>query len=255
VPPLSHASRRSRRLSVVLTLEVFALFMAVQAGAQETPAVPNEPSGKVIVSPTATAPPAQVETAVVAPSLDCALCREAQPKRSPFGVSLGIGGGVAYFTETSPFGTDTSIGRALSLGYTLSLRASIEFLSWLALDVRGRVLHNDGNDFVKNGAITTWGGLGAVRLTLPLPRIRPYVLVGAGGYSINASGNGTLLVNDTVAAVEFGLGAIVDAGRGVEVGLEYTYSHLLGETLSTNPNADGGDPSSLSLFAQYRFNL
>jgi hypothetical protein len=175
--------------------------------------------------------------------------------RSPMGVSVGVAAGLAYWTENGPLGTDTSIGRGLALGYTLALRGSFEILPWLAFDARARLLHNDGNDLVQNGSFTTVGAFGAARFTLPLDRIRPYALLGLGEYSMTASGAGTLLVNGTVPAAEFGLGAIVDAGRGFEVGVEYSYSHLLGETLSNSPAAPGGDPSALSLFAQYRFGL
>jgi opacity protein-like surface antigen len=180
---------------------------------------------------------------------------EAAPDPSRFGLTLGVEGGYAYFTENTPFGTDIAIGRALSLGYELGVRGSFELLPWLAVDLRGRVLHNDGNDLVHGGSLETVGGLAAARFTLPLPHIRPYALVGAGVYGMTASGAGTQLVSGTVPALELGLGATVPTGRNVEVGVEWTYNHLSGETLSTNPTADGGDPSTLSLFVQYRFRL
>ncbi len=36
-----------------------------------------------------------------------------------------------------------------------------------------------------------------------------------------------------------------------EVGFEYLYNHLINEAISSNPDADGGDPTTLSLFVQY----
>jgi opacity protein-like surface antigen len=170
----------------------------------------------------------------------------------PFAFSFGIEGGVTYFTENTPFGTDAGIGQALTTGYNLGLRASFEFLPWLALDARGLLANNNGNGIVKFGSTTTSGGLGALRFTLPVPHIQPYALVGFGGYHLGASGSKTLLVDDTVSAFEFGLGAKVPTGNNVEVGVEYLYSHLNSEVVSTNPNADGGDPTTLSLFLQYR---
>jgi hypothetical protein len=176
----------------------------------------------------------------------------------PFAVSFGLEGGLAYFTENTPFGTDSNIGLGLAPGYNVGLRASFEFLSWLALDARGLVVHNDGNPFVNGGSLTTTGGLGAARFTLPLRHVRPYALVGFGGYHMSASSGAagqTQLVNDSVSAFEFGLGAVVPTGYGVEVGVEWLYSHLNGEDLSKNPSADGGDPSTLSVYLQYRLPL
>jgi hypothetical protein len=184
-----------------------------------------------------------------------------QPQPSPwrpsFALSFGLGGGIAYFTENTPFGTDTNIGRGTAPGYNVGLRASFEFFSWLAFDVRGLVFRNDGNPFVDYGTMTTSGGLGAIRLTLPMPHIHPYALVGFGGFHMGTSSGGsttqqTMLLNDTVWAIESGLGAVVPTGYGVEVGVEWLYNHLNNEMLSTNPAADGGDPSTLSVFVQYR---
>ncbi len=177
-----------------------------------------------------------------------------------FALDVGIQAGVGYFTEKTPFGSDSNIGQALALGYSFGVRASFEFLPWLALDARGVALRNDGNPYVNYGSTTTIGGLGAVRFTLPVPHIRPYALLGVGGFHLDVQGNGatapkTLLLDDTVSAFEFGLGAVVPTGRNVEVGVEWLYSHLNGEMLSSNPNADGGDPSTLSFFLQYRLPL
>jgi opacity protein-like surface antigen len=182
-------------------------------------------------------------------------------KRSfPFSADFGVQAGVGYFTEGTPFGTDSNIGSALALGYSLGVRASFEFLPWLALDLRGITLHNDGNASVNYGSISTVGGLGAVRFTLPVPHIRPYALLGFGGFHIEAQGGGptsaqTQLLNDTVSAFEAGLGAVVPTGRGVEVGVEWLYSHINNELLATNPNANGGDPSTLSFFVQLHLPL
>jgi hypothetical protein len=177
-----------------------------------------------------------------------------------FALSVGVQGGITYFTENTPFGTDSSIGQGLAPGYNLGVRASFEFFSWLALDARGLLFQNDGNPLVNFGKTTTGGGLGAVRFTLPVPHIHPYALVGLGGYHMGASSGGptskeTLLLDDTVWAIESGLGAAVPTGYGVEVGVEWLYSHLHNEMLSTVPTANGGDPSSLSVFVQYRLPL
>jgi opacity protein-like surface antigen len=194
------------------------------------------------------------ETVVVTPA-------PTEPARAkPFAFSFGVEGGITYFTENTPFGTDSGIGLGLAPGYNLGLRASFEIFPWLALDARGLVMHNDGNAFVNYGSVTTTGGIGAVRFTLPVRYIRPYALLGLGGYNLSASTGGsttehTLLVNDSMLAFEFGLGAVVPTGNGFEVGVEWLYSHLNNETLSTNPNADGGDPSTLSFFVQYRLPL
>jgi hypothetical protein len=186
---------------------------------------------------------------------------DAEPMRTkPFAASFGLQAGLAYFTESTPFGTDSNIGQGLAPGYSVGLRASFEFLPWLALDARGLVLRNDGNPFVNYGSLTTTGGIGAARFSLPLVHIQPYALLGFGGYHIGASTNGpgtghTQLLNDNVSAFEVGLGVVIPTGYRVEVGAEWLYSHLNNENLSTNPNADGGDPSTLSLYVQYRLSL
>jgi opacity protein-like surface antigen len=186
---------------------------------------------------------------------------DAEPMRpKPFAASFGLQAGIAYFTEKTPFGTDSNIGQGLAPGYNLGLRASFEFLPWLALDARGLVLRNDGNPFVNYGSLTTTGGLGAARFSLPLSHIQPYALLGFGGYHIGASTNGpgarqTQLIDDNVSAFEIGLGVVIPTGYGVEVGVEWLYSHLNDENLSMNPNADGGDPSTLSVYVQYRLQL
>jgi opacity protein-like surface antigen len=172
-----------------------------------------------------------------------------------FAFVFGLQGGITYFTEATPFGTDMGIGKALVPGYNLALRASIEFFPWLAFDLRGRLMNDLGNAAVQFGSLTTLGVMGAARLTLPLPHVSPYVLLGFGDYHLSASGAQTLLVSDSDTAFEVGLGAIIPTGRGFEVGVEYSYSHLNGETLSTNMNADGGDPSTLDIFVQYRLPL
>jgi opacity protein-like surface antigen len=183
---------------------------------------------------------------------------DAAPKPGlPLAGSFGVQAGVGYFTEHGPFGTDSNIGTGLALGYSLGVRASFEILPWLALDIRGLALHNDGTPEVSYGSTSTIGGLGAVRFTLPTAPIRPYVLLGLGGFHMEAQSGGsttaqTELLSDTVSAFEAGLGAVVPTGHGVEVGVEWLYSHVNGEMLSTNPNADGGDPSTLSFFVQYR---
>jgi len=184
----------------------------------------------------------------------------ASPTKLSFALSGGVEGGIAYFTENTPFGTDSNIGQGLAPGYNLGLRASFEFFSWLAFDARGLLLRNDGNPLVNFGSTTTSGGLGAVRFTLPVPHIHPYALVGFGGYHMGASSGGptskeTLLLDDTVWAIESGLGAVVPTGYGVEVGVEWLYSHLHNEMLATVPTANGGDPSTLSVFVQYRLPL
>jgi hypothetical protein len=54
----------------------------------------------------------------------------ASPTKLSFALSVGVQGGIAYFTENTPFGTDSNIGQGLAPGYNLGLRASFEFFSW-----------------------------------------------------------------------------------------------------------------------------
>ncbi len=114
-----------------------------------------------------------------------------KPKHDMFW-SFGLGGGLTFWTETSPFGTNTAIGSALPPGYNFQLRTSVEFLPWLALDLRGMNMHNAGNSIVDGGKLTGWGGLFAGRFTLPLKHIKPYALIGLGRHHFSASGDGTL---------------------------------------------------------------
>ena len=173
-----------------------------------------------------------------------------KPKHDMFW-SFGLGGGLTFWTESSPFGTNTAIGTALPPGYNLQLRTSFEFLPWLALDLRGLNTHNAGNSIVQGGKITGWGGLAAARFTLPLKHIKPYALVGFGRHHYNASGADTLLLSGSYNAIEAGVGAIVPLDNNFEVGFEWLYNHLINETISSNPKADGGDPTTMSLFVQY----
>jgi opacity protein-like surface antigen len=171
------------------------------------------------------------------------------------GISLGVQGGLTYFTEGGPTGSNKGVGKALHDGPNTGIRASFEIFSWLAIDGRFVVTSNDGNALVGQGSLATVGGFSALRVTLPFRYVRPYLFGGYGGYRIAASGANTLLVSSSVSAYAFGLGAVVPVTPQIQVGFEAFYSHLNGETLSRNPDADGGDPDSFSLFAQYRFGL
>ena len=174
------------------------------------------------------------------------------PKKKRFALVGGVQGGLQYYTEGSFLGTNEGVAHGLAPGYHFGLRASFEFFSWLALDGRFSVLHDGGTPTAGGGSATSVGGLAAVRFTAPLPHVRPYALIGYGSYHQSVSGAGTLLIPDTSGAYEFGLGATIPTGRNIEVGLEYKYTHLNGEVLSRNPDIEGGDPSTLSLFVQYR---
>jgi hypothetical protein len=105
----------------------------------------------------------------------------ASPAKLSFALSGGVQGGIGYFTENTPFGTDSNIGQGLAPGYNLGLRASFEFFSWLAFDARGLLLNNNGDRLVNFGSTTTSGGLGAARFTLPVPHIHPYALAALVG--------------------------------------------------------------------------
>lgn len=117
------------------------------------------------------------------------------------------------------------------------------------------LLRSEGNALVNYGG-TTSAGVGAVRFALAVPGIEPYALVGVGGHQVGASSGGgpvtkgTLLLDDTVC--EVGLGALVPTGYGGQVGVERLHSHLNGEWFSANQSANGGDPSTLSVFLEYR---
>jgi hypothetical protein len=154
-----------------------------------------------------------------------------------------------------PFGTAKGIGRALSAGPNIGLRASLEIKPWFAVDARGIFTNNEGNDYVGLGSLTTVGGFGAARFTAPFEYVRPYAFLGVGGFSVTASGTSTQLTGGTYSAYVGRVGALVPLNRVIDVGAELSYIHLNGETLSTNENADGGDPVNLSLVAQYRFEL
>jgi len=171
------------------------------------------------------------------------------------GLTLGLQGGLTYWTEGGPQGVNQGIGKALKVGPNGGLRASFEIFTWLAIDGRFVVTSNEGNALVNGGSLSTVGGFAAVRFTLPFRYVRPYLFGGYGGYRLAASRATTLLISSSVSSYAFGLGAIVPVTHGFQVGFEAFYSQINGETLSTNPAADGGDPNSFSLFAQYRFGL
>lgn len=170
-------------------------------------------------------------------------------------VSFGVEGGLTYWTERGPIGTANGIGLALVPGYNFGLRGSVEFLPWLALDLRGLLTHNVANSLVNGGAFTTIGGFAAARFTLQVPNLRPYALVGFGAHHLSASGDQTQLLSGTFVAFQPGFGLAVPAGKNLEIGVEYLFNVLLAETLSTNKAASGGDPSTISFFVQYRLPL
>ena len=170
-------------------------------------------------------------------------------------ITVGGQGGVTYFAEGSPFGTAKGIGRALTAGPHLGIRGSLELTRWFAIDARGMFTNNEGNDFVGLGSLTTVGGFGAARFTAPLRYIRPYLFAGVGAYDISAAGTSTQLIGGTYSAIVAGVGALVPVNRVVDVGAEFGFNYLIGEQLSTNDRADGGDPCNFSIVAQYRFEL
>jgi hypothetical protein len=165
---------------------------------------------------------------------------------------LGLQTGLQYWSEHGPFGTNTGAAQGLAVGYTVGARASAEFLPWLALDVRGTLSHNEAFPQAGGGSLFTPGILGALRFTAPLDYVQPYALVGGGYYHHTASGSGTALLSGGEPAVVAGLGFAVPVGQKVEIGVEYTFSFLVGESLSSNDAFEGGDPSTMSLFVQYR---
>ena len=248
-----------RSLGLAFMTFSFGLFSSTTVFAQSDATLPPPPVADPAISaqPPITSTTATPDAPATTP-LETPTTIEAPPDtrlRHPHklqALSFGVQGGLAFFTESGPFGTDTGIGLALAPGYNLGLRASFEILPWLAVDARGQLMHNDGNAFVNYGSITTLGGLGALRFTLPLDYVKPYVLAGFGGYHVAASGANTMLTSDSVSAFEVGIGAAIPTGRNFEVGVEYLYNHLNSETLSNNMNADGGDPTTLSVFVQYR---
>ncbi len=242
-------SASSRRVGAALGFVSLATF-ASSAYAQDA-------APPAAVQASATAP----DGAAPAPESDTGQTNTgAQPvdvhlhKKTQQAFTLGVQAGITYFTEGTPFETGSGVGRSLAAGPNLGIRASFEIFSWLAIDGRATFSNNHGNDSVRSGALSTLGGFGAVRFTLPLPVVRPYVFGGFGGHAIFASGKRTLLLPGDVAAPEAGIGVLVALRKNIDIGLEYEYSHYLGEVLSTAPNGeDGGDPNNWSVFAQYRF--
>jgi len=176
-------------------------------------------------------------------------------RRPGHALSFGAEAGPTYWTEKGPIGTANSVGLALVPGYHVGVRTNFEVLPWLALGTRGLVMRNVGNASVSGGSVTTLGGFVTARFMLPLEHIHPYALIGFGGYHLFASGAQTQLLSGTYTAFEPGLGAAVPVGRRFEVGVEYFFNVLLAEKLSSNPKFNGGDPSTISFFLQYRLPL
>ena len=244
---------------------VAALFFAPSAFAQTSPPADTPaaaPPGDAPVAappadPTTATPAQQPAPGLIAPEVTTPVlappAEPAPPKKHRFAIVGGIQGGVLYYVEGNPLGTNVEgIPHGLAPGYHLGLRASFEFFSWLALDGRFSVSHDGGTPMVNGGSATSVGGLAAVRFTAPLKHVKPYALVGYGSYHQSVSGAGTRLIPDTSGAYEFAIGATVPTGRNIEVGVEYKYAHLNGEVLTRDDNTSGGDPSMLSLFVQYR---
>jgi hypothetical protein len=191
-------------------------------------------------------------------------CRE----RKWAGPVLMFGGdlGLSAMTETNPFGFNKGVGGVTGAGPAWGVRAGIELFPWLGLEARYVGMYNSAQSSVSPtgsvGFLTT-GGEAVVRVTAPLPYVRPYIFGGIAYYDVGLIGSssaraGSALYSSTQAGIPLGFGFDVPFTWYVSVGLEATYHFQLGENYSTatttkgGASIDGGDLSTFNAVVRVR---
>jgi hypothetical protein len=170
---------------------------------------------------------------------------------------VALDGGVSHFTESGPFGFDTSVGSITKLGPSWGARVGMEIFPWFAIEAHYIGMSNHANDSVSIGGqrgLLTNAGVAELRFTLPTRFVQPYVFIGAGVYStsVNGSSESTQLTGSTELGMPLGLGFGVPLAPGVNVGAEAVYHRLFGESFAANDDIGGGDPLTLNAVLRFR---
>lgn len=188
------------------------------------------------------------------------LCRD-RPWTGPqftFGADLGV----SAMTETGPFGLNKGVGSVTEAGPAWGVRAGIDFLPWLGLEARYVGMYNPAQASASPAGsvgFLTSGGEAVLRLTAPLPFVRPYVFGGIGYYDVALSGSstaqaGSVLHSSSQSGIPMGFGLDVPLTWYLSVDLEAAYHFQLGESFSavTTNDIDGGDLSTVHAVLRLR---
>ncbi|HEY3820162.1 MAG TPA: hypothetical protein VGL81_23520 [Polyangiaceae bacterium] len=166
-------------------------------------------------------------------------------------ITFGLDFGVAAMTEAGPFGFGKGIGGATYAGPSWGFRASVELLPWLGLEGRYLGAYNGGQGSVTpSGSVgfLSTGGEAVLRVTAPLPFVRPYVLGGVGYYDITLAGGSaaqaaSVLHSSAQPGIPMGVGVDIPLTWYLSLGVEAAYHFQLGESFAsvTTNGIDGGD--------------
>jgi hypothetical protein len=170
--------------------------------------------------------------------------------------------GVSKMNESGPFGFGVGVGAVTNAGPAWGARVGVELLPWFAFE--GRYSGMDGpvhSSVSPAGALSflvTSGQL-VLRLTAPLPYVRPYVFGGFGYYDVALVGSamakaGAVLFSSSQPGIPMGFGLDVPLTWHLSVGAEATYHFQLGENYAsvTTHGIDGGDVSTFDAVLRMR---
>lgn len=191
---------------------------------------------------------------------DVLRCRDA-PDTS-LRVVLAADLGLAKMTESGPLGFRNGVGSVTDAGPSWGVRAGVEFLPWIAIEVRYA-----GARMAVQGALSPGGSTAYVlsvgdltlRLTAPLPWVRPYVFGGVGYADVALSGSqeakaASSLFSSSQLEIPMGLGVDIPLTWHLSIGAEATYHFQWGESYSndTNNGIDGGDIDTFEFLVRAR---
>jgi hypothetical protein len=178
-------------------------------------------------------------------------------------VVLGVDLGAAKMNESGPFDFRTGVGSVTDAGPAWGLRAGVEVVAWLAFEAR----YSGDREAIQASAAPA-GSLGfrasaaevTLRLTAPLPWVRPYVFGGIGYEHVALVGSsgaraGSPLFSSGQPDLPLGFGFDVPLTWRLSVAFEATYHFQLGEDYSndTTNGIDGGDISTFGAVVRARF--
>ena len=169
-----------------------------------------------------------------------------------------FGGG--HLEEGHPFAFDDGVGSVTHAGPAWGARIGVDVLSWLGFEARYQGGYFDGKGSVVTAgdvAYVMTSGQFVVRLTLPVPFVRPYVFSGIGVYNFQLIGARDAralsgLNSTTQAGSPIGFGLEVPITWHVSFAVEAVYHFQFGESFSKITDISGGDLSTLTGVMRFR---
>ncbi len=249
---------RGLQLDVVMKfsplLSILTTCLAISASAFAQPADNGPDNGEASAETSAGAPtpPGGASMNEVQPGPTVLPCTVRHHPCAYPHLVVGLDGGVSHFTESGPFGFDTSVGSITKTGAAWGATVGAQFRPWFALEAHYIGLSNRAVDSVSVGGsrgLLTTAVVGELRFMLPNRYFEPYLLVGAGVYSTSITGSSvtTQLTKSTEFGMPLGIGFQVPLSAGVSLGAEGVYHRLFGESFAPNDDIGGGDPVSATL--------